>query len=292
MARLGCRVPNMGELPGRHGLAEMARVAEDAGADAAHLSDHVVLPERTESRYPFTPDGSFPFPCRDDWYDVLTSCAWIAASTSSLEVGPSVLVLPQRHPLEVAKTAATLSRLSGGRLFLGVGAGWLREEFDALGRDFDNRVTGMNESIRILRDAWEGDADGFDGEVWDIPSGLHCRPLPDSIPLLIGGMSKSALRRAAANDGWIALVGADADLDALERKVRALRDLRAEAGDDGPFRTVVRVMSYGGSADETAASIRELVAMGFDEVVIDPGWDDLVRAGELIGRARAVIDAL
>src|SRR3954469_25709988 len=123
MTRLGCRLPNMGHHPLRPGLVAMAQAAEAAGVDAAHVSDHVVLVDRATSRYPFTEDGVFPFAVDSDWFDPMATCGWIAAAPERLEVGPSVLVLPQRHPLEVAKTAATIDRLSGGRLFLGVGAG-------------------------------------------------------------------------------------------------------------------------------------------------------------------------
>lgn len=293
MVRLGCRLPTMGKQPLSPGLGEMARVAEESGVDTLHLADHVVLPESTESRYPFTQDGSFPFSPESDWYDVFASCAWVAAQTTIVEVGPSVLVLPQRHPLEVAKMSATLSSLSGGRFFLGVGAGWLREEFVALGCDFDDRAKRMEESIEILRLAWSGVAEAYDGAHYKVPLGTHCRPLPPKpgIPVLLGGMSNAALRRAAQRgDGWIALIGATDEFDTLGRKLTRVREMRAETHPDRPFRTVIRVMNYAGSASETAGRLQELGGMDFDEIVVDPGWNDLNESGALLRVCRRALD--
>jgi probable F420-dependent oxidoreductase len=271
----------------------MARVAEDAGADALHLADHIVLPESSTSTYPFTADGRFPFAPDSDWYDVFASCAWAAAVTSTVQVGPSVVVLPQRNALEVAKVSSTLSRLSGGRFFLGVGAGWLREEFVALGRDFDHRAAAMLEGIDVLRLAWSGSGHGYVGEHNQVPEGTHCRPVPapGGVPVLLGGMSNAALRRAARHgDGWIALMGAREDVGALGAKLDKVRDLRADYELSASFHAVIRVVNYGGSATESADHVRELVELGFDEVVIDPGWDDLDHAARLIALCRRSLD--
>lgn len=293
MRRLGCRLPNMGTLPHRQGLGTMASIAEQAGAHALHLSDHVVLPEKTDSKYPFTPDGIFPFPPDSDWYDVFISCAWAAAATTTIEVGPSVLVLPQRHPLEVAKLASTLSQLSSGRFFLGVGAGWLREEFEALDKDFDDRAAVMLESIDILRLAWSGSGAGYSGEHLRVAEGTHCRPTPlrGNVPVLMGGMSNAALRRAARHaDGWIALISAHADLSGVRMKLGKLHDYRHDHEATAPFRAVVRVMNYSGDAEATADRLHQLWELGFDEVVIDPGWEDLDSAADLIETCRRACD--
>jgi probable F420-dependent oxidoreductase len=289
MARLGCRLANAGEVASKVGIAEMARVAESAGADALHLADHIVLPEQNESRYPFSEDGKYHTPAITDFYEVLTSCAWIAAQTTSIDVGPSVLVLPQRNPLLVAKVAASISRLSKGRLFLGVGAGWLREEFNALGHDFDKRGRALDEGLQILSIAWEGKLGAFSGTVWQVPEGIHCRPAPDDLPVLIGGMSNVALRRAAAYDGWIAHVGAQDDLGELREKLDKLRGLRAESGSSRPFRSVVKVAGYN-SVEQSPQLLTELVSMGFDEVVVYPEWTELGSAARFIATCRTMID--
>lgn len=293
MARLGCRLPNMGSLPRDPGIPRMARLAEEAGADALHLSDHIVLPESTTSRYPFTPDGVFPFAADSDWYDVFTACAWAAASATTIEVGPSVLVLPQRNPLEVAKIASSLSQLSGGRFFLGVGAGWLEEEFAALAMNFADRAAAMLEAIEVLRLAWSGTGDEYVGQHYRVPQGTYCRPVPAEagVPILIGGMSNAALRRAARfGDGWVALLGVADELAAVGAKLDRLREYRREYGASAPFRTVLRVMNSAGSPEERARRLREMCDMGFDEIVIDPGWQDLDGASRLIEACRRAVD--
>jgi probable F420-dependent oxidoreductase len=298
--RLGVKIPNIG--PGalsEPGMVAMARLAEDAGVDALHLSDHVVLVEGATSRYPFTPDGTFPWPPDLDVYDPMASCAWIAAHTSKVHVGPSVLVLPQRQPLEVAKTAATIDRLSGGRLFLGVGAGWLAEEFAALGQDFATRAGRLEEGIAILRRVWSGDTSAFDGEHLRFGHGVHCRPLPErpgGIPLLVGGMSRAALRRAATvGDGWIAIVGGPrSDLDGLSDALRHLDELRAAAGRrDAAFRTVARVIGVApGDLPGLPEWVAELAALGFDEVAVDPLWRDLDEVAGLLRDCREAVHAV
>lgn len=275
------------------GLTDMARVAEEVGADALHLSDHVVLPEQYSSRYPFTPDGQFPWPSDSDWYDTFVSCAWVASATSTVDVGPSVLVLPQRRPLEVAKAASSLSQLSQGRFFLGVGAGWLAEEFTALGANFSHRTAAMLEAIDILRTCWSGTGAGYAGEHFAVPEGTHCRPLPAEagVPILMGGMSGAARRRAATHaDGWVALMGARDDAGALAAKLDQLQSLRKEHGHQGNFRTVVRVVNHAGSPSQTASRLQELADIGFDEVVVDPGWNDLAASGRMLAECRSALD--
>jgi probable F420-dependent oxidoreductase len=293
---LGVKILNTGPAAALPGLAAMAQVAEQAGAAAAHVSDHVVLVEGAQSRYPFSADGTFSWPPDIDVYDPLVTCAWIAAHSTTLSVGPSVLVLPQRHPLEVAKTVATLDRLSEGRMFLGVGAGWLAEEFAALGQDFATRVGRMEESIAVLRRAWSGDTRAFEGDFVQIPSGVYCRPLPvrsEGVPIMLGGMSSAALRRAAAvGDGWIAIADADGDdNDRLRGALTRLDGFREQYHTTGRFfRRVARVV--GVSADDRARMpqrVAQLAEIGFDEVAIDPGWDNLNDTGELLARCAAVL---
>ncbi|MCX9192395.1 TIGR03619 family F420-dependent LLM class oxidoreductase [Carbonactinospora thermoautotrophica] len=297
MPRLGCKLPTTGQAPLSPGLVTMAGVAEQAGVDAVHVSDHVVLIDGATSAYPFSPDGAFPWPADTDWYDAFVCCAWIAAATERIEVGPSVLVLPQRHPLEVAKVTASIDRLSGGRMFLGVGAGWLAEEFEALGWEFATRIPRMKEAIEVLRLAWAGTGEAYRGEHYEVPAGTQCRPLPvqrGGVPVLLGGMSRAALRRAATyGDGWIALARVDdLDLDRLRGHIETLRRLREELGRDGAFRTVVRLVSYGEVDLRRLPGLSvELAEAGFDEVVVDPGWRDLDAAGAVLSACRRALGA-
>lgn len=298
MTKLGVRIANTGPQPAALGLTEMGRAAEAAGADTLHVQDHVVLLDDMQSRYPFTEDGRFPWDARSDHYEVLASCGWLAAVTTRCEVGASVLVLPQRNALEVAKVAATIDQLSGGRLFLGVGAGWLAEEFDALGHDFAGRGPRLDEQIDVLRIAWSGSGAGYRADQVTIPEGVQCRPLParpGGVPILVGGMSKVALRRAVAKgDGWVGLVPAEeAAAEAVVPKLRSLERLLGEAGrDHAGFRAAVKLASRGpASLERLPKMVAMLAAEGFDEVVVDPMWRELQEAEEVVAACRQAIDA-
>ncbi|MBP2056684.1 putative F420-dependent oxidoreductase [Streptomyces griseochromogenes] len=291
LPRLGVKIPNHGGPSTHPGVVTMARIAEDAGADALHVSDHVVLREPKRSRYPFTPDGSFPWAVDTDVLDALVCCATIAAVTTRVSVGPSVLVLPQRHPLEVAKAAASIDRISGERLFLGVGAGWLAEEFDALGQDFATRIPRMREGVEVMRHAWSGDTGAFHGEFYDVPAGTYCRPLPErpsGIPVLVGGMTPAALRRAARfGDGWIALtiVGPGAPVDLHEPELERLRSHRPSSG----FHTVMRVICGEAESSRLPEIVADLARVGYDEVSIDVPWSEPEKAEAIIAACREAL---
>ncbi|WP_460955612.1 TIGR03619 family F420-dependent LLM class oxidoreductase [Parasphingorhabdus pacifica] len=306
MTTLGVKITNTGEQAlDQPGMAAMARVAEQNGAESGHISDHVVLVEGSQSHYPFSADGVLPWPNDLDVYDPLVACGWIAAATETLRPTTSVLVLPMRHPLALAKTVATIDRLSGGRMVLGVGAGWLAEEFNALGWDFATRGRRMDESIEVLRRAWTGDTAAFDGEHFQFDAGVHCRPLPvrdGGVPLLIGGMGQAAFRRSArVGDGWLALVDLHRDLggrqraDGLARLAAKLADLEARLAaigrDRGDFHAAVKLIGVGPDQLELLPEVAcELAAIGFDEVVVDPMWRDLEEAAAVVRECRAALD--
>ncbi len=294
MATLGCKVPNTGDLPADPGLAPLARLAEAAGAGSLWVADHVVITTEVGSRYPYSADGRIGWPPGLAWYEALTSCTWAAASTTAATVGTAVLVLPQREPLLVAKTAATIDALSGGRMVLGVGAGWYREEFEVLGAEFATRGRRLDEAIDVMRRLWAGLAEPYQGEFYSLPAGLECLPRPareEGIPILVGGMTAPAMRRAAElGDGWLALSHLeDADPAQLGAALERVRELRPSGM--GPLRAVARVVgeipvAEAGAAAELAG---ELAAAGFDEVAIDPPWPDadavtavLERVGEAL----------
>lgn len=295
MTRLAARFPNAGPYVQTLGAEAMATAAEEAGVDSLHLGDHVVLCE-TSSPYPFAPDQVFRFPPTTDWYETLATCAWLAAVTERIEVGPSVLVLPQRHPLEVAKVSATIDRLSRGRIFLGIGAGWLAEEFAALGWDFDSRFGRLEESIEVLRLAWSGTGEAYTGKHLTVPPGIQSRPLPvrGHIPLLLGGMTPATVRRAARScDGWIAVTEpAEPDYDGLARLMSELSEALSRHGRDRrSFRAVVRLIDQSGRP--TTAQLPELAhtlaGMGFDEVGVDPLWHTLPDATAVLTDVRAAL---
>src|SRR4029077_1015710 len=144
------------------------------------------------------------WPLDDPYLEPMVVLGAAAAATTRISIGTSVMIAPMRHPVLMAKQAATIDALSGGRLVLGVGVGWLREEFEALGADFDARGEVLDEWIAIARACWTGSAGPFEGKHYRLPGPIYCRPAPSGgIPLLVGGMSRQALRRASVAGGWL-----------------------------------------------------------------------------------------
>lgn len=215
----------------------MAQAAEACGWDWAALSDHVVHPERMESKYPYTTDGDAYWDAANPWPDVWVSVGAMAASTSRLKFMTNVYVLPARHPLVVAKAVGTAAVLSHDRVALGIGVGWMKEEFEALGQDFHTRGKRTNEAIEILRALWGGGMVEHRGEHYSFDS-LQMSPAPSrQVPIFVGGISKPALRRAASCDGWISVIHSTEE---IANYAARLRELRADAGKaDDPFELFV-----------------------------------------------------
>jgi len=277
--RLGARLPHTGDLPATVGIPAMARAIEDAGFDGAWVSDHIVMPERITSPYPFAEDGVVRWPTAVDWYDALVSLALAAGVTQRVTLGTAVLVLPLRHPVELAKQAASLDAASGGRLVLGVGAGWLAEEFDALGVPFADRGTRLAEWMAIARDCWSGRPPGRSSDRYALPEGTLCLPVPvrGTIPFLVGGHSPAALRRAGrTGDGWLGQQAAgELDADAAAAAIATVREAAAGAGrDPDALRMVLRIVESEGRADQVARHLPALARAGVQEVIVDLDWQD------------------
>src|SRR5918998_3221020 len=188
--KIGVQIPNNSAKPREIGLTNMGRLAEDAGADSLWVNDHLLMAAGGRSPYPFTPDGAIPWPIDMPWYECLTAASFLAATTSRCRIGTSVLILPQRNVLELAKTTATLDALSGGRLVFGIGAGWFAEEMEALGYRFQRRGQRTDEMIEALRRCWTGRPHSFEGEEIAMPEKLVFEPRPSQ-------PSGSAARRTA-----------------------------------------------------------------------------------------------
>jgi probable F420-dependent oxidoreductase len=201
----GITLPGTGPLATPEALAAVATRAEAAGFTSLWATDHIALPLRATSRYPYSPDGRMPWDPTVPYLDALTVLGWVGAVTRRVRLGTSILVLPMRHPLAVAKTVATLDHLSGGRMILGVGAGWLAEEFALLGQPFRDRGRRTVEAVRLLKACWSDDPVNFHGGFYDLPPFAMAPKPPQGarLPILGGGESEVALRRAAeACDGW------------------------------------------------------------------------------------------
>jgi probable F420-dependent oxidoreductase len=264
---IGAKVPNSGPLPTEIGIARMAAELEHAGFESLWVSDHVVLPAAIESRYPFAADGRATWATSTPYFDAIVALALIAAATERATFGTAVLVLPLRNPVILAKQAASLDVVSGGRLALGVGAGWLEEEFDALGVSFAERGKRFVSSLATLREAWTG---SIGDDILSVPTPVH------PVPLLVGGHSRVALGRAGRlGDGWLGQQSLN-ELDPGE--IAAARATMAaaarEAGrDPEALRVVLRIVDAGGRSDELAARLPELERAGVDDVIVDLDWD-------------------
>lgn len=209
-------------------LCGIAQIAEEVGFSGVMGSDHALHPEVMSSAYPYSEDGVPPQTAQSEYPDMWTSCAAMAAVTTRLRFVCAVYVLPLRNPVEVAKQAATLSRLSAGRFLLGVGTGWMKEEFDVYGVDFATRGRRMDEMIEVMRALWKGGAVEHHGEFFDFPAmTVSPTPLVD-VPIYFGGAAPVALRRTAREGaGWI---GAGNTVDQVPALMAELTRLRAASG--------------------------------------------------------------
>jgi len=257
---------------------------EAAGVDSLWVSDHVVQPVEIRSAYPYSSDGRAEWDPAVPQLEALVALAAVAAVTKRVELGTAVLVLPQRQPVLLAKQLASLDALAPGRLALGVGAGWLAEEFQALGADFSARGAAMDEWIDVLRACWTGRPERLALPHVELPAGLVVEPSPgDAIPVLVGGMSAPAARRVARRgDGWIAQAscdpaGAAAVLASLDR---VLTETELAGRDPAALRVVARLS---GAPTDLPAVLAPLAAAGVDDVVLD---DPGAGAAEAIARAR------
>jgi probable F420-dependent oxidoreductase len=287
--RIGSLIPNTGPLPAQLGIGAMAKAAEAAGAESLWVSDHLLMVDDSLEGYPYSADGRATWPADIDYYESLTCCSFMAAATTTCQVGTAVLVLPQRNVLELAKVAATIDRLSGGRLVLGLGAGWLKAEMEALGYTFADRGRRTDLMLQTLRDCWSGRPQPLDSQYVRVPPGVVLEPRPaqpDGPPLLVGGMTDRALARAARlGDGWLAITWVDRlDTGALAASVARLHELRAEAG-GAPLRNTLLLHA----ADDQAAAVPDAVAsvggLGFDQVIVDPPWSAGVDAAAALIRS-------
>ena len=186
-------------------LDAVASNAESRGFSTLWVGEHVVMIDEPASRYPYSPDGRIPIAPDADWLDPFVALSFIAAATRDIRIATGVLLLAEHHPVVVAKQAASLDVLSGGRLALGVGVGWSAEEFAALGMSFRGRAKRMEEGIVAIRALWRDDVATFLGDDVRFEGvRVNPRPLRDrTVPIVIGGDSDAALDRAVRlGDGW------------------------------------------------------------------------------------------
>ena len=218
-------------------------------------------------------------PAAADWIDPLIGLSFAAAATSTIGLATGVLLLPEHNPVLVAKQAATLDTLSGGRLTLGVGVGWSRDEFDALGVPFERRGARTAEYVAAIRTLWRDDVASFDGEFVHFDSvRVNPKPVPDNrIPIVLGGNSDAALRRVVAwGDGWYGF-----NLDGVDDVAERLDLLRRLCADRGRDRAELQLAVS--LCDLSVDKVRSLASLGVDELVVVEGPpDDAVAAARWV----------
>lgn len=285
--KFGIAYANAGPGAQPEHAVELARLAEANGFESLWTVEHVVVPKGYESTYPYAPGGKMPGGEDFDIPDPLIWLAHVAAVTTTLRLATGILILPQRNPLILAKQVASLDVLSGGRMLLGIGVGWLKEEFDALGVPFAGRGARADEYVEALRALWTQDEATYSGNHVSFERCIS-RPRPaqaGGVPIIVGGHSEASARRAGRlGDGYFP--GARGR-DELVKLIEVMRASATEAGRD----PLTIEITAGGRPDlETAKAYADL---GVSRFTIPPlGFDAATLADQLPRFADEVISKL
>jgi len=309
--RYGFYLPTRGQTATPEALETLVQRAEALGFSSVMIADHVVFPVAINSKYPYTVTGAFPG--QGDALEQLSLMAFIAGKTRTLRLVSSVMIVPHRNPVVTAKTLATIDVLSHGRVTVGVGVGWLREEFQALGApDFDRRGAVSDEHIRIMKTLWTECPASFTGQFYRFEA-VQCLPAPvqkPHPPIWVGGHSPAALRRVARlGDGWHP-VGANPAVPLrapeLEAALDELRRLTEAEGRD-PSRLTISYKApvydpaqpldartgerrpFSGSPGEVESDIVTFARLGVSEIVFDFRGERLEDSLERMERFAPVI---
>ena len=232
--------------------------AEALGYESVWTAEHVVIPMSYASVYPYNPDGKLPFKPDAPIIDPLVALTFIAAATTRLRLGTGVNILPQASPLYLAKWASSIDHLSRGRLMLGVGVGWLREEFEAIGVPFARRGQRADEYLEALKAVWTGEDVEYRGEFVDWHGfSMHPTPArPGGVPLVIGGVTPPAIRRTVKyGDGWY-VIGKDPD--EYRAHIGALHKECARQGRDPAEIELTAYWNYRAEGPDSLAVYRDL----------------------------------
>lgn len=266
--KFGMMFANSGPAAEGEYAAEMAQIVENAGIESLWAVEHVVIPSGYESEYPYDKSGRMPGGEDVDIPDPLVWLSYVAGATSTIRVATGILILPQRNPLILAKEVASIDRLSGGRMMLGIGVGWLQEEFEALGVPFTGRGRRTDEYVEVMRRLWAGDEVAYEGEFVQFgPVNSNPKPAQDGgVPIIVGGHSDAAARRAGRlGDGFFPGRGNQ------ERLGELFEIMRASARDAGRDPDDIEITA-GGAMD--VDGIKRFADLGVERMIIPPlGFD-------------------
>ena len=283
--KFGLRYCNTSRYVDPKEAVALAQAGEAAGFESIWTVEHTVVPGGYGSAYPYAPSGKMaggqddiPLP------DPLIWMAYVAAATKTIKLATGILILPQHQPVLAAKQIGTLDYMSGGRILLGIGVGWLKEEFAALGVPFEERGARTDEYIKAMRELWSADKPTFNGKFVQFKD-AYCRPQPvnKSVPIIVGGHSEAAAKRAGRlGDGFFPARDAPADLIALARK-------EAEKAGRDPAKLEITA-----SMPEDMERIPALAQLGVTRLLVPAtpmaGLKQMVRGPEDVAKFREVIE--
>ncbi|MFO0690268.1 MAG: TIGR03619 family F420-dependent LLM class oxidoreductase [Myxococcota bacterium] len=301
---LGVILPNSGAFADPQAILAVAEAAEALGYDALWTADHLVLPIETQTNYPYVRGAKIRLDPKHAFFEPLIALAAVATKTTRIRLGISVYLAALRHPIAVAKQVASLDRLSNGRMILGVGAGWIPEEYETLGIPFAERGRYLDEHIEAMRTLWRDDAPRFAGKHYRFDGiGFEPKPLGRDVPIWVGGNSPAARRRAARlGDGWhvidVPMAELEAGIASLARECRAAgraadsvpTSIRSQiALTARPVPEAERMVPLTGPVDAVLADLRRYRALGVAHVALWPAArperaDDYVASIERLAR--------
>jgi probable F420-dependent oxidoreductase len=261
-------------------MVATARRAEELGFESLWIPDHIVLPVEYRSPYPYSTSGRMPAPPETPFHDPMVALAFVAGATSRIRLATGVLVLPMRNPFAIAKAAASLDMVSGGRFIFGIGIGWLREEFEAIGMEFEGRARRTRESIALIKELWTSPAPNYQGRTVKT-QGIRFAPKPlqqPHPPIVLGGDTQPSLRRAAQiGDGWYGIM---TSLDQTAQTIARLRNHEREARRSRPLEITVNPRFSEPLGPE---QVRKMASLGVDRVILNASRNASDALGELQG---------
>ncbi len=290
----GIHLPQLGKQVSRENLKSFAERLDALGIHSGWVSDHICWPAEFEPNYPYTNDGSFPAPNDMAWLDPIGTLLFVSACTENLKLGTTVLILPYRLPVVTAKQLATLDVLSNGRLILGAGIGWMKEEAEVLGMPFDNRGKRSNEQLEMFRSLFTDEEPEFQGDYYQLPKvRFEPKPIQKNIPIWIGGNTTMAFRRVAQyGQGFQA---AFQPMSRISEEIEEISQCCESIGRDpaeltfsvrmylDPMGIMEEEKSLTGSPEQIQATVGQLEKIGVSHILIDP-----VAPGGIQGRLAAV----